>query len=275
MLTTNLFMRDSRLLVAAVAVVLIVFSIPNADTIPLLAGWIMLFYSLNELVFHYDKYHLDNVKEYVLLILLGTSLTLAIETVGQIVSPSWIYSFAFFSGGFIIPSLVAYILFIPAAVETYLFVRNVLKPRVADGRSRSIAVLLSAVGITLIVVGLLWQFPLFPGLPFAFFIVGVSFTVDMFIYSLIHRSVYLTAMRSARYAACIVIAAMLLALPIEYINTYSGAWRYVNLPFLDVSVFSIPLPILMGWIPLFVLWIDVYYLAEYSFLRRQERKRLI
>lgn len=272
-------MPDSRLVIAVIGLFLIFYPLlffPPINFVIFLSGWILFFYSLNEIVFHYDKFHLDNIKEYIVLIFLGTVVTISIEWGGQILNPAWIYSYSFFQGINFLTSLAAYILFIPASVESYLFVKNVLKTKSKDVRKRSLIFLLFGLGIVLTLMGIFWKFqPPYEGTSFAFYILGISFIVDTVVYGLIKHSIYVRALHSLKYAVTIVLASFIIAFPSEFLNTFKISWEYTNFPLLEYTILNVPLSILIGWIPLVILWLEIYYLSEYLFISKKDRKKFI
>ena len=234
-----------------------------------------MFYSLNEMVFKYDRFHLDNWREYILLILLGSLLTLSIEAVGQILAPSWIYAFRFFTQESFYTSMAAWILFIPATVESYLFVKNLMKPKLRDIKNSVLMFVIFIAGLLFTGIGIFWGSPVYQGLPFCFFILGISFIADTFVYIIIRRSIYMEALHSLRYALCIVLSAFLIGFTVEFINTFHNAWSYVNVPLLELTILNVPVPILMGWIPLVVIWLEVYYLTVYLYIKKRDKKKFI
>lgn len=230
---------------------------------------------LNEGLFRYEKHHIRNIKETILVIILGTIITILIELIGSVIAPAWAYPFNFFNLKFDFWfSVGAYIFCIPATFETYLFFKNLLKAKTPKAKlSYKYSVFLSSFSLLLMVVPLFWNSGVYRGLPFAPYIVGLSLFVETTNNRIFGRSIIFDSLKSFRIFISFILTTAVMSLLIELTNLSQFVWRYVNLPFLDWTLLRVPLIVLFGWLPLVGIWLNLYYFIEHMAIKKLKNKK--
>lgn len=61
-------------------------------------------------------------------------------------------------------------------------------------------------------------------------------------------------------AFAIVVAAIVTGIAWEGLNVIRPEWNYINLPFSTITILSVPIWVILGWIPLFVIYLSFYRL---------------
>lgn len=111
------------------------------------------------------------------------------------------------------------------------------------------------------VLPLFWS-PSWKGLPSTFFIVGFWIISDLLADYYVKKSV-LTSLCSWKNSGILILTTLIVGWPVEFANTiYDYVWKYMNIPFLNLTFTSVPVIILLGWIPLVGLWVNLYFLIQ-------------
>lgn len=252
------------------------FNIFTHYTIIFLIGWFFLMLYLNEKFYNNSKLRthlsiLRNKKFLIGLIILGVVVTLIIEYIGAYISPAWIYSFDFlnFKLDFWF-SIGAYIMYVPATYETFLLLSNIFKLKNKKALiDKNIIISLLIISLFLLTIPFIWKSSNYPGLPFCFFLLGVFLLTDFLNYKISKKSVIIRSMKTPRYFLIILLTSLIMSILSEYTNVFQFVWTYINLPFIDLTLFKVPIIILIGWIPLVALWINLFEIIE-SYLRQKK-----
>ncbi len=241
------------------------FNIFTHYTVIFVLGWMFLMMFLNEKYFKNSNFNnLINKKFFLLLLLIGTFVTLIIELFGAYITPAWVYSFPFFNFKFDFWfSIGAYIFYIPATFETFTFFSNLIKTKTKKVNLNKLSILILIVSFLLISVPFIWSNPVFPGLLFCFFMAGFFLIIDFLNYKLNKNSVIINFFTSLRYVLVIGLTSLVLAVTIEYTNIIQYVWTYINIPYLDIALFGVPVIVLIGWVGLAALWINIYNIIFY------------
>lgn len=263
----------SGLIIFLIGIVLS-FNIFKHYLIILLTGWILFVTNLNKLLFKDKKHHLKGLKEAMVIILLGTITTILIELIVAKPSPAWIYSFNFFNFKFDFWfSIGAYIFFIPATFETYLFFKNLFRIKKAktklNTRFLNSILLLSLI---LIFLPLFWHNKTYGGISFCPFIIGLALLIEVLNNKILGESIIFNSLKSFKSFLALIITTVVMSLVTELTNLTQFVWKYVNLPFLNITILNVPIIILLGWIPLVSVWLNLYCLSEYIALKKLKSK---
>ncbi len=100
--------------------------------------------------------------------------------------------------------------------------------------------------------------PVSRGMLFAFTLFGGWFVLEGIEYRQ-HKTSLLKDLFEGYWnpLAAIIIAALMTGFSWELLNTIDGSWKYQNLPF-GASILGIPAGVLVGWIPLFIIYLSFY-----------------
>jgi len=251
------------------------FNIFKHYTVIFLIGWLFLMLFLNEKFFSNSNLKIIKNKYFILLLIfLGAIVTLIIEYIGVSISPAWIYSFNFFNFRFDFWfSIGAYIMYIPATYETYCLIKNItkieLKEKINHKKLMNIMLIIS---IALLILPFIWSNEKYVGLPFCFFVIGLFFLFDFINYKLSKSSIIFNSLNNPKYLLIIIITSLAMSIPSEFTNIIQYVWTYVNIPFIQFTIFKVPIIILIGWIPLVGLWINLFEIIISS-LRQKKLSR--
>ncbi len=103
------------------------------------------------------------------------------------------------------------------------------------------------------------------GLLFAFTLVGGWFILEGIEYRQHKRSLLKDIFEGYwNPAVALVIAAIITGISWEFLNTMDFRWWYKNVPFSQVDIFGIPIWVLLGWIPLFIIYLSFYRVMSKS-----------
>ncbi len=190
-------------------------------------------------------------------LVLGNLITAIIEIGGRFISRAWEYSFQFFdfSSHFWF-SIAAYLFYILAVHLTYSLFCSIFKTKEAPSKLPSRVSLI--LGCFLVLLPLFWKSAGYPGLPFAFWVVGFFLLSDYTRGRLEETSLLCTVTYSARNFAPLLFTFLFISIPAEYLNVTQHAWDYINLPFLHITLGGFPVLLLIGWIPLIGIWLNIY-----------------
>lgn len=264
--------NNSLLFTGFIGLFLIIFSsILSFDifkhyTVFFVLGWMFLMAFINRLWFgKSDLVNLKNKFFFTLLLLTGTIITLLIEFACFYLSAPWVYSFDFFDLKFDFWfSIGAYIFLIPATFETYTLLLNITKTKTKHFfYFNRLFIFLLPLFLFLMSLPLIWQNSYYQGLPFPFFIIGFFLISDFLSYSFTNNSIILNSLASLKYFLVVILTTFLISIPIEYLNINQYVWKYIELPFLDITLFGVPLIILIGWVPLVGILINIYKFILY------------
>ncbi|MCD4666778.1 hypothetical protein K8R47_03135 [archaeon] len=185
----------------------------------LVLGWMFLMMYLNEKYFKKSITNSKNSKFFILLILIGTFITLVIEFTGAYISPAWFYSYNFFNFKFDFWfSLGAYIFLIPATFETYQFLINSFKYKLKKTYNfKILSIIILIISLILMYLPLIWSSQ-YKGLPFCFFIIGFFLFSDFLSYRINKNSIILNSLYSTKYIWIIVITSLIMGIISEYTN---------------------------------------------------------
>lgn len=255
---------------------LLSFNIFRHYSLFFLAGWLLFFSFINKSYFNKTSVHsLQNGGFVSLLIIANLVFVLLLEVINAMISPAWSYSFDFFDLRFDFwVSIAVYLLFILATFETYIFLSRLLKIRVKKSSS-GIHLLHSApLPVMLMTLPLFLLDSSYPGLPICFFVVGFFLFTDLVHQRLSGKSVIMNSIMSPKYLLFLVLLSLLMSVPSEYSNLAQYVWIYSNLPFLDITLFNVPLVILLGWVPLVGIWINLFGIAgHFSDIHNKKRRQ--
>ena len=96
------------------------------------------------------------------------------------------------------------------------------------------------------------------GLLFAFTMLGMWFILEGIEYRQHKRSLLKDILEGYwNPIAALVIAAFITGFSWELLNTIDWSWKYHNLPF-STNIFGVPVGVIIGWIPLFVIYLSFY-----------------
>ncbi len=163
-----------------------------------------------------------------------------------------------------------YILLLPAVYSIYhvfnhLFSKIKLgKKGISYKEERIIFHYLGLVGIILILIPLPIILLLNPdslvrGLLFALPLAGLWFLLEFVEHTQHKRSLLLDILKLKEgRLVSIFITSLVLGLIIEGMNLLIPAWSYKNIPFSHIAIFGIPLIVLLGWMPLIVIFLSFY-----------------
>ena len=216
---------------------------------------------INEKYFNNSNLKIITNKNFILLLIIfGTIVTLIIEYIGAFLSPAWIYSFNFFNFKFDFWfSIGAYIVYIPATYETFTLIKNITKIKLKkklDFQKLMVPILI--LSLILLMIPFVWSCKEYTGLSFCFFIVGVFLFLDFINNKINKNSVISNSLNDPKYFLIIFITSLAISIPSEYTNIFQYVWTYVNIPFIQFTLFNVPIVILLGWIPLVGLWINLF-----------------
>lgn len=97
------------------------------------------------------------------------------------------------------------------------------------------------------------------GLLFGFTLLGCWFILEGVEYRQYKRSL-LKDMFEGYWnpLVAIIITAFITGLSWEFLNTVDYSWRYTNLPLSGVQIAGVPVAVIAGWVPLFVVYLSFY-----------------
>lgn len=241
------------------------FNIFKHYTVFFLVGWTLLMIYLNRTRFQYSPImkEVKNLKFIFYFLLLGVFLTLIIEYFGSFRYPSWIYNFDFYNFTFDFWfSIGAYLMYIPATYETYFLVSKTLHFKKKESKIKTPFTPILILSLFLIIIPNFGAFQRFNKMSYPFTMLGLTFLLDFITFKKTKDSV-MNNIVDIKYLLVLGITLFLISIPSEYTNIFQFVWRYVNLPFLEFTLFRVPLIVLAGWSTLIVAWINIFNLAKY------------
>jgi hypothetical protein len=163
---------------------------------------------------------------------------------------------------------ISYVLLLPAVYSIYHVFNHIFgKLKFKHDfkkKEKAIFYYLGLLGIIFIIIPIplvmfLDLLPLVRSLLFGLPLLGLWFILEYVEHSQHKRSLLMDLLefREGKLIA-IVITSLLLGLLIEGLNNIAPAWSYKNIPFASVGIFGIPIIILLGWIPLIVIFLSFY-----------------
>ncbi len=214
----------------------------------------------------------------VYIILIGVLTGLFVEFFGAFVSYLWwepFYTYLsekpiyqailiFFSTAI----AISYVLLFPAVYSIYhvfnhFFENMHLKGGIIKNKD-IIFHYLGFIGLLFIILPLPFVFlmdlmPLTRGLLFIFPLSGLWFLLESIEYCQHKRSLLLDLLelREGKLIA-VFLTSIFLGLLIEWLNQFSTGWTYKNFPFASIEILGIPIIILLGWIPLIIIFLSFY-----------------
>lgn len=250
----------------AILGIVLSFDIFTHFTVIFVLGWLFIMAYINERYFRNSSFNnLRNSKFLLLLIIIGAIAALLIEFIALFISQSWFYSYSFFNLKFDFWfAIAAYIAFIPATFETYTFLSNLTRLRIKKAfNPDTLFIIILIMSLLLMSMPIVWINPSYKGSPFIFYTLGLFLFSDFLSYNLSKNSVITSSLFSLKHSGVIVLTSFIMAIPIEYMNTLQYVWTYINVPFLDLAIFNLPIIVILGWIPLVSIWINAYKITLY------------
>ncbi len=235
-------------------------------TVIFVFGWLCLMLFFNEKYFNNSNLKIIAKSRFILLLLvLGTIITLIIEYIGAYLSPAWFYSFDFFNFRYDFWfSIGAYIMYIPSAYETFTLIGNITKIKVKQRKNyQQLMNYFLIISVFLMFLPFFWSSERYPGLAFCFFIIGLVLCLDYMNCKLGKSSVLLNSFNSLKYLLIFFITSLILSIPSEYTNIMQYVWTYVNIPLIHIELYNVPVAVLIGWIPLVGIWINVFEITKH------------
>ncbi|MDI6721816.1 MAG: hypothetical protein QMD85_05460 [Candidatus Aenigmarchaeota archaeon] len=101
--------------------------------------------------------------------------------------------------------------------------------------------------------------PVMRGFMFGFTLLGMWFLLEHIEYRR-HEKTLLMDILEGRWVQPLALAAgaVITGLLWEASNALNPSWTYTNLPFADVQIAGVPLAVLIGWIPLYIVYLSFY-----------------
>lgn len=97
------------------------------------------------------------------------------------------------------------------------------------------------------------------GFLFAFPLLGLWFLLEYIEHSQHKRSLLLDLLKLKEgKLIAIFLTSILIGLLVEKMNLFAPAWSYKNLPFSEFTFLGIPIVVLLGWIPLIIIFLSFY-----------------
>ncbi len=201
------------------------------------------------------------LKKTIIIIIIGTISTILIEFLGSSVSKAWKYSFIFYNFKFDFWfSIAGYLTFIPVVSELYLFLSKGVHENNKTKINLNIPLLLVS---SFILIPIVWKPNQFQGLPFCFAMVGIMSLFDYINKKITKKSILENIISYPKNILKIILTSIIVAISSEYTNISQYVWRYTNLPFITFELFGVSPIIIMGWIPLTIMWLTINEIAKH------------
>ena len=120
-------------------------------------------------------------------------------------------------------------------------------------------------GATLIVIPVLlmpaieYFDPISKGFVFAFTLLGMWFLLEYVEYKRHERTLLMDILEGKwLQPTAIAISAVVTGLVWEAANLLKPSWTYMNLPLMELQMAGVPLAVLVGWIPLYIIYLSFY-----------------
>lgn len=178
--------------------------------------------------------------------------------------PAWQAILIFFSTAI----AIAYVMLFPVVYSVYRVLNHFLKENkavsAADKNLNGIFMQLGIIGFIFIIIPLpavmFFSMPsLVRGLLFVFPLFGLWFLLEYVEYTQHKRSLMMDLMgHRKKELVAISLTSVLIGLMVEGLNLLAPAWNYKNFPFGHVQIFGVPVIILVGWIPLIIIFLSFY-----------------
>jgi hypothetical protein len=211
-----------------------------------------------------------------LLILIGVFIGLCFDLFGGVLSGLWTGYFPQSLAGapkYLVSVFFGYGVPILLYYSCYRVILSVIRKgfgsmktgKIASRKGeRKVLKWLAAVGPIMIAVPVI-LFPfsgewhaVYRGLMFAFTLIGMWFILEHIEYRRHEKSLLLDMMGGywAPFVA-LVLGAFFIGFVWEFLNVLRPAWTYTNLP-IQLSIAGVPVYVLLGWIPLFIVYLSFY-----------------
>ena len=213
-----------------------------------------------------------------ILVITGIFIGILFEIFGVMISNLWAYTnftIFFYVDGIIFGYGFPILMYYSAYRVVLHLVRNKFgkfgKKLVSRNEETLFFSVLSYVGIACTLVPLLiipyldLLDPVPRGMLFGLTLVGIWFLLESIEYKQHKRSLIKDVFEGYwNPAVAIVIAAIMTGISWELFNTVDFAWKYQNLPFNDTTVLGVPIAVIIGWIPLLIIYLSFYRVISKS-----------
>ncbi|HIH17717.1 MAG TPA: hypothetical protein HA282_04385 [Nanoarchaeota archaeon] len=210
-----------------------------------------------------------------LALFIGILTGLMLEVYAQFITPIWVYKFSTLSEWALL--MAAWGITTPMGFETFKVVNNLMKGikdtgKVNMGKKSKFLNSLVPTSIILLFIPVIFfilDIKIYPGLTFVFPLVGIWFLLDHINYKKNGFCLLENIIRiNPRVIISLLISTLIMAFIGEVLNVPQKVWTYFGIPFLEYQILGVPYVILLGWLPLMIIWIAGFYAAK-SILKRK------